>query len=115
MSDGKVQRMTPAELAPFIETYRIQDWASLRHVRELAASIKRLGYRPGKHGGMSGDTRTYPPSFPIELVREDSRTYLANGNHRAQALSDIGYARTVPVLVRDLRTSRPARTSRSTR
>lgn len=109
MSDGKVQRMTPGDLAPFIETYRIQDWASQRHVRELAASIKRLGYRSGKHGGMSGDTRTYPPSFPIELVRENTCTYLANGNHRVQALNDIGYARPVPVLVRDLRT-RPSRT-----
>jgi hypothetical protein len=114
MTAAEVRRMKAAELAPFIETYRIQDWASQRHVRELAASIKRLGYRPGKHGGMSGDTRTYPPSFPIELVHEDGRSYLMEGNHRAQALNDVGYARTVPVLVRDLRT-RPAPTRRRSR
>ena len=101
--------MMPGDLAPHIETYRTQDEGGKRHARELAESIKRGGYQPRKHGGMSGDTRTYPPSSPIELVREDGRSYLANGNHRAQALNDIGYARPVPVLVRDLRTPPPAR------
>jgi hypothetical protein len=120
VSGGTVRRMTPADLLPYEETARTQDEGGKRRAAELADSIGRLGYQPRKHGGMSGDTRSYPPSSPIELVHEDRGSYLKEGNHRVRALADMAYPGMVPVRVRDLRTrqpqeARPRRAARSSR
>ena len=97
-----VQRMMPSELTPYAED-RTSDPGMSRNVDALAKKITTRGYRPSMHGGMSGDTHSYPPSEPITLVHDTAGSYLWNGNHRVAALNRANYPRKVPVLVKDFR------------
>lgn len=98
-----VARMAPSELLPHVEGYRTGTGEGQRHVDTLAQSINAQGYQPRRHGGMSGDTRTSPPSAPITLVHENAGSYLLEGNHRVAALNQAAYPKKVPVLVKDYR------------
>ena len=103
-----VRRMQPSELLPFAKD-RTSNPTMNRNVDDLAKQITSRGYRPGSHGGMSGDPDSYPPSEPITLVHDKPMSeggwgsYVAQGNHRVAALNRANYPKSVPVLVRDLR------------
>jgi 8-oxo-dGTP pyrophosphatase MutT (NUDIX family) len=101
-----VQRIHPRDLLPYAsrEAWRMQDPSGSRHISELAEDIRQHGYQPRRHGGMSGDTHSYPPSHPITLVHDDENSWLWNGHHRTFALNEAGYDKPVPVLVKDFRT-----------
>ena len=101
-----VQRIHPRDLMQYAqrEAWRMQDPGGRRHISELAEGIRQRGYRPSEHGGMSGDTHSYPPSFPITLCHDDDQSWLWNGHHRVFALNEAGYDKPVPVLVKDFRT-----------
>lgn len=105
-----VERIHPRDLLPYAqrEAWRMQDPAGKRHISELAENIRQKGYKPSLHGGMSGDTHGYPPSFPITLVHDDENSWLWNGHHRTFALNQAGYDKPVPVLVKDFRTPKTA-------
>lgn len=96
-----VARMAPSELLPHVERYRTD--TGQQHVDALAKEISAKGYQPARHGGMSGDTRSFPPSSPITLVHENAGSYLLEGNHRVAALNQAAYPKQVPVLVMDRR------------
>jgi ADP-ribose pyrophosphatase YjhB (NUDIX family) len=101
----RVERIHPRDLLPYAqrEAWRMQDPAGRKHISELAEGIRQKGYQPRLHGGMSGDTHSYPPSFPITLVHDDENSWLWNGHHRTFALNEAGYDKPVPVLVKDFR------------
>jgi 8-oxo-dGTP pyrophosphatase MutT (NUDIX family) len=106
----RVERIHPRDLLPYAqrEAWRMQDPAGRRHISDLAEKIRQQGYKPSLHGGMSGDTHSYPPSHPITLVHDDDQSWLWNGHHRTFALNEAGYDKPVPVLVKDFRTARTA-------
>lgn len=96
-----VAHMSPADLTPHALD-RVSHPTDLRQVEGLAASMRKSGYQTRKHGGMSGDTHTYPMSTPITLVHDVGGSYLSEGNHRAHAAHMAGLEK-VPVLVKDFR------------
>ena len=106
----RVERIHPRDLLPYAqrEAWRMQDPSGQRHISDLAEKIRQRGYQPRLHGGMSGDTHSYPPSQPITLVHDDENSWLWNGHHRTFALNEAGYDKPVPVLVKDFRTARTA-------
>jgi 8-oxo-dGTP pyrophosphatase MutT (NUDIX family) len=100
-----VEHIHPRDLLPYAqrEAWRVQDPGGRRHISDLAEGIRQRGYQPRLHGGMSGDTHSYPPSFPITLVHDVHDSWLWNGHHRTFALNGAGYDKPVPVLVKDFR------------
>lgn len=86
--------MRPSELLPHAEP---RDGEYERHnVREIADSIKEWGYDSESH-----DAHTH-----IHLAHlEDGTKWLANGNHRVHAMSEIGYDKPVKVRLSDYRGS----------
>ena len=101
-----VEHIHPRDLLPYAqrEAWRMQDPGGRRHISDLAEDFRQHGYDPEKHGGMSGDTHSWPPSFPITLVHDEHDSWLWNGHHRVYGLNEAGYDEPVPVLVKDFRT-----------
>jgi hypothetical protein len=95
------RRMRPSELLPYADQSKLKDTQgnTRSYITDLGNQIKDKGYKTSKHGGMSGDTHSYPLSSPITVLHGPGEdTSLWEGNHRVLGMNAVGYDDPVPVL-----------------